>query len=45
MSVDDAADTFVCGRCGVETPLDEACWSEYMQLQLCFDCYCEVKEN
>lgn len=38
-------DTFNCARCGKSNPMDEACWSEQIQAQLCFDCYCDVEEN
>jgi hypothetical protein len=38
-------DTFECPHCLQETPMDEACWSELEQVNLCFDCYCEVEEN
>ncbi len=38
-------DTFECPRCLQESAVDEACWSELEQMNLCFDCYCEVEEN
>lgn len=38
-------DTCTCARCGEEVPMEKACWSEQMQAQLCYECYCDVEEN
>lgn len=38
-------DSFECSECGAEALMEDACWSELRQANLCLECYLEVEEN
>ncbi len=41
----EESDTFECPGCLQRVSKEEAGWSELLQADVCFDCYCEIEEN